>query len=121
MRLHRALYGLRQAARVCNEALYILVAALRFGKSEYNVSFYTRTETDECQTIIVPYVDDMLIVGIDESMLQKVARRIRNQVELRDEKSVTKFLGTCVDYRKGFGTLRIRNYHFIDATLDRFR
>lgn len=61
MRLRKALYGLRQAARAWNEALCKLVTMLGFVQSNNDESMYTLSESDGSQTIIIAYVDYMLI------------------------------------------------------------
>lgn len=63
MLLHKDSYGSRQAARESNKVLCKLVATLVFININYYESLYMGTETDGRMTIVVTYVDYMLIVG----------------------------------------------------------
>lgn len=71
--------------RVWNESIYKFLETPGCCLSEYDESLYTRTERDSSQAIILVNVDDILIVGCDESMVHKVVRQIEDQVLLRVE------------------------------------
>lgn len=92
MRLHKALYGLRQAAWAWNQVMCRLVSGLRLVKNYLDELLYTRVTS--IRTIVVPYVYDILIVGRE---LRIVDAQIGEYVDPRVDLSVTKFLGMCVD------------------------
>lgn len=97
-----------------NEALCTLVAGIEFVKSNFDKSLYIHLEEDTGLTVIVAYVDEVLIVSRDDSELHKVSVHIERHVKLRVGLSVTKFLKMGVDYNEEDETFKISNGLIID-------
>ncbi|KAM0863375.1 hypothetical protein ACQ4PT_044625 [Festuca glaucescens] len=62
MRLHKALYGLRQAPRAWNTKLHAMLVSLGFVRSASEHAVYTRGEGDS-RLLLGVYVDDLVITG----------------------------------------------------------
>lgn len=105
MRLYKASYILRQDFRAWKEVRWKLVATLGFVKSGYDESLYIRTEVQGEMTIIVTYVDGILIVEPYEIWLCRVVAQIDVHGQL--EYSVKKILGMWTDLNMDSGSLLI--------------
>lgn len=66
---------------------------MKLTESDYYESLYIRPEVDDGLTIIITYVDDMLIVRKDDFEIARVSNGIEKHVEIHVEPTVTKFLG----------------------------
>lgn len=93
MRLHKALYGLRQAARAWNEVLCEMLTALILRNRSYEESLYTRNKAKGDPIFLVNYVDEMRIVVKHDEVMRLVDAQIEAQLELRVADSVKKFMG----------------------------
>lgn len=71
-KLQKALYGLKQAPRQWNAKINsFLVDNLQFTSSPYEPCLYFK-HSDDCTTLIVLYVDDLLIARNDRSIVDRV-------------------------------------------------
>lgn len=120
MKLHKSIYCLRQEGRAWNYVLWKLLTTSGLVKSYNEKSLYTRLDSNGSRTIIVAYVDDILIVVEQEEELRLITTQIEKHVELTVDQSVTKFLGMCVAYSGGATGLEISNSTLIDFTFRRF-
>lgn len=68
MRLHKALYGLRQAPRAWNSKLDTVLNDLGFIKCKVEHGLYTRVR-NSCGLVVGVYVDDLIITGESRSEL----------------------------------------------------
>lgn len=75
-RLHKALYGLRQAARSWSVHLLKILSSLGFYRSISDESLFIRKQEDGGVVMIVAYVDGMSLPGSSEDELRKIAREI---------------------------------------------
>ena len=62
LRLHKALYGLRQALRAWNMKLDSVLVSLRFTRSPSKHVVYTRGEDGE-RLLLGVYVDELILTG----------------------------------------------------------
>lgn len=88
-------HGKRRGLVLCK-----LFNGLGFVISDLDESLYTRVAKGARRTKIVAYVNDMLIVGQDESELRTFADQIEENVPLIKDPYVTKFLAIYLDYNK---------------------
>jgi hypothetical protein len=68
LRLHKALYGLRQAPRAWNSKLDSVLQDLGFIKCKIEHGLYTRVK-NSCRLVVGVYVDDLIIMGESNSEL----------------------------------------------------
>jgi hypothetical protein len=61
-KLHKALYGLRQALRAWNSKLDTVLSDLGFNKCKLEYGLYTRVK-NKVRLIVGVYVDDLIILG----------------------------------------------------------
>lgn len=91
-RLHKALYGLRQASRAWHKTLHQFLVSEGFRVSQADPSLYIR-ETDGEVVYLLIYVDDVLIASCDLQAVADVKADIMSRFECRDMGEADVFLG----------------------------
>ena len=95
-RLRKALYGLKQAPRAWFERFSSVVHAAGFTSSEHDAALFTHT-SDRGRTLLLLYVDDMLITGDDQKYIAFVKKKLSEQFKMSDLGHLSYFLGIEVD------------------------
>jgi hypothetical protein len=99
-RLRKALYGLKQAPRAWFERFSSVVCAACFSSSDHNPdhdpALFIHT-SERGRTLLLLYVDDMLITGDDQKYIAFVKRKLSEQFKMSDLGSLSYFLGIEVD------------------------
>jgi hypothetical protein len=94
-KLKRSLYGLRQSPRAwyARMDLYLQKRGLKRTFSDSNVYYYRR---GPITTILVLYVDDLLITGSDQNHILSLKMDLSKEFEMKDLGLMKKFLGIQV-------------------------
>src|SRR5438105_11841022 len=101
-RLKKALYGLKQAPRAWFERFSSVVRATGFSTSEHNPALFVHT-SKRGRTLLLLYVDDMLITGDDHEYISFVKKKLSEQFKMSDLGVLSYFLGIKVDHTdKGY-------------------
>jgi hypothetical protein len=90
--LRRALYGLKQAPRTWFERFSSVVIVAGFNPSDHDPALFVRT-SPRGRTLILLYVDEMLITGDDQEYITFVKERLCDQFMMSDLGSLSYFLG----------------------------
>ena len=114
LKLHRNVYGQKQAGRVWNKYLEEkLIRDVGFTKSKY----------DECvfykgRTMYILYTDDSILADPSQKEIQSIIQQIRNtRLQITEEGDIQDFLGiniVCQDGR----TVELTQSHLIDQILN---
>uniref|UniRef100_A0A2N9G4E2 Integrase catalytic domain-containing protein n=1 Tax=Fagus sylvatica TaxID=28930 RepID=A0A2N9G4E2_FAGSY len=91
-RLRRALYGLKQALRAWFAKISSVVAQQGFTSSSYDSALFIR-HTFTGITLILLYVDDMIITGDDTTGICDLQKFLSQQFEMKDLGTLSYFLG----------------------------
>jgi hypothetical protein len=91
-RLRRALYGLKQAPRAWFAKFSSVVAQQGFTPSSYDSAHFIR-HTSTGITLILLYVDDMIITGDDTAGIRDLQKFLSQQLEMKDLGTLSYFLG----------------------------
>ena len=94
--LRRALYGLKQAPRAWFERFSSVVSAAGFTPSDHDPALFVHTSS-RGRTLILLYVDDMLITGDDPEYITFVKDRLCDQFMMSDLGSLSYFLGIEIE------------------------
>ena len=97
-RLIKSLYGLKQSALVWHRTLKGKLAELGFKESTADSSIFTRIKDAET-TIIVVYVDDMLILGNNGASLSKTIEFLTSSFKITENKADS-YLNIKIDYQE---------------------
>ena len=91
-KLHKALYGLRQAPRAWNIKLNEILKKLSFEKCSKEPSLYRKQEGKHLLLVAV-YVDDLLVTGSNQDMINDFKRGMSSNFEMSDLGKLTYYLG----------------------------
>ena len=91
-RLRRSLYGLKQADRAWFERFTSVVTAAGFSPSDHDPALFVHI-SPRGWTLLLLYVDDMIITGDDSEYIAFVKARLREQFLMSDLGPLRYFLG----------------------------
>ena len=91
-RLRRTLYGLKQAPRAWFEKFSSTISQHGFSGSSFDTALFLR-RSDHGTTILLLYVDDMIITGDDMQGIQDLKLFLGSQFEMKDLGPLNYFLG----------------------------
>ncbi|KAE8659142.1 Detected protein of confused Function [Hibiscus syriacus] len=96
-KLHKAIYGLKQAPRAWFERLKVYLESEGFCLAKSDASLYVRKTSDSLVYLLV-YVDDIIVTGDKEVVVQSVIDMLNAQFSLKDLGPLSFFLGVEVSY-----------------------
>ena len=114
LKLHRNVYGQKQAGRVWNKYLVDKLV---------NKLGFTQSKIDECvfyrgKTMYVLYTDDSLLAGPDQKEIDQIVIDLQAaKLNITDEGNIEDFLGINIDIKKD-GTVHLTQPHLIDQILE---
>jgi hypothetical protein len=109
LKLHKALYGLRQAPRAWNAKLHDSLQSLGFERCPLEHALYRRGGCDNFLLIGV-YVDDLIITGSDAEEIAKFKEQMHGMFRMSDLGLLSYYLGIEVEQRDGHITLSQASY-----------
>jgi hypothetical protein len=105
LRLHKALYGLRQAPRAWNAKLDCTLKGMGFGQSPYEAAIYWRGNGGNTLLVGV-YVDDLVITGTKDAEVATFKEEIKVTFQMSDLRLLSFYLGIEVHQGDSGITLR---------------
>jgi len=108
-KLHKALYGLRQAPRAWNTKLNEILKELKFKKCHKEPSLYRKQEGENILVVAV-YVDDLLVTGSNLDIILNFKKGMAGKFEMSDLGKLTYYLGIEVLQSKDGITLKQERY-----------
>jgi hypothetical protein len=116
-KLHKAIYGLRQAPRAWHDALKTFITSHGFTTSQSDPSLFIYASGTILAYFLV-YVDDLLLTGNDASFLNHFIQSLSNRFSLKHMGTPHYFLGIeLVPSRTG---LFLSQHKFIRDILEKF-
>ncbi|KAI2496437.1 hypothetical protein MHU86_18061 [Fragilaria crotonensis] len=119
LKIHRNIYGQKQAGRVWNQYLVSKLVVKKCGFKQSNV--------DKCvfyrgKTLYVLYTDDSLLAGSDKDEIDQIIWELQEKAKLTItvEGDLADFLGVNIDRRKD-GIIHLTQPHLIDQILKDLR
>jgi hypothetical protein len=100
-RLHKALYGLRQAPRAWNTKLDATLKGLGFVSSPSEHTMYARGEGN-ARILLGVYVDDLIVTGADVEEISRFKKEMMEQFRMSDLGLLHYYLGIEV-HQNGSG------------------
>ena len=113
----KALYGLKQASRAWYNPIDNFLKSVGFKSTNADASLYIRIREGSI-TLLLVYVDDMLLAREDTEELRGICRDIASQFDVRTVENITRFLGMIIEKEKH--VLKIHNSPLIELLLSRF-
>jgi len=114
LKLIKALYGLRQAPKVWNQALDEALSEMNFKQIKSDACVYRNSDAS---IIILIYVDDGIVAAKSKKIAQKVIEELSNRFKVR-EMSGSMFLG--IELVETTSGLKLSQTRYVDDILKRF-
>jgi hypothetical protein len=109
LKLHKALYGLRQAPRAWNLKLDNVLHKLGFSKCKTEYGLYFRVK-NYSRLIVGVYVDDLIITGESSSEVSKFKEEMKRNFRMSDLGALSYYLGIEVRQKEQGIVLSQSNY-----------
>ena len=119
-KLKKSLYGLKQGPRQWYKKFDSFMMSQEYKRAFADPCVYVRRFLDEKFIILVLYVDDMLIVGQDANMIQKLKRELSKTFDMKDLGSAKRILGIEIARDRKVGKLWLSQERYIEWMLEIF-
>lgn len=120
-RLQKSLYGTKQAQRNWNSQLNEYLISSGFKPSAADPCLYVRTGKGGKITMVVIYVDDILITGDDNAGIEVFKTQISQRFKMKDLGQLHWFLGIKVSRDEKTGDITMTQQAYIEDILERFK
>jgi len=114
-RLHKALYGLRQAPRAWNEKLDATLKEMGFQQSSHEATMYRRS-SGRAILLVGVYVDDLIITGTDEKEVAAFKAQMMKAIEMSDLGLLSFYIG--VEVRQSASGVNLRQTHYAERIME---
>jgi hypothetical protein len=114
--LHRSLYGIKQAPWAWFQRFASVVTAVGFSASAHDPALFVHV-SPRGRTLLLLYVDDMIITGDDPEYIAFVKARLSDQFLMSDLGPLRYFLG--IEISSTFEGLFLSQEKYIQDLLDR--
>lgn len=119
-RLRKAIYGLKQASRSGQKHFYGIILRLGCSQSAADARLNIEMSSGRVEIILIVYVDDIIMSGVDRSQLLQVAKEIKKEIDIGIAAKEGKFLDIVIECNFKEGRIWIRNCIMIGAKLKKF-
>ena len=119
-RLHKAIYGLKQASRCWNAELHSTLIGMGFYQCKCDPCLYVLRNGDQL-VILMLYVDDMMLTDNDKALRLSVQARLEQEYELNDMGELRWFLGMEVTRDLSTHTIRLDQSLYASGILAKFK
>ncbi|KAK8921663.1 hypothetical protein KSP39_PZI019972 [Platanthera zijinensis] len=118
-RLKKSLYGLKQAPRQWYRKFDSFMMKSKFQRTRADHCVYVK-RTEKTFTILLLYVDDMLIVGDDKASIAELKKELSESFEMKDLGPARKILGMKITRDRSAGQLWLSQSEYVEKVLKRF-
>ena len=119
MRLLKSLYGLRQSPRCWYGTVDEHVVEIGFKSLKSDPCVYIYSEGGAIYVLTL-YVDDVLLLGKDRKVLERIKRKLMGRFSMTDMGDVSFVLGTEVTRNRTKGTVTIIQENCVKPLLERY-
>jgi phosphoribosyl-AMP cyclohydrolase len=120
LRLHKPLYGLKQAGRQWKKKLDETMAHLHFIKSNADECLYILREKGQVILLILVYVDDAAVASKELKRIEEFKQRLREFFPIKDLGELCHILGIQVTCDRRAHTIMLNQTGYIHNVLARF-
>jgi hypothetical protein len=117
-KLKKSLYGLKQSGRNWNNMLHEYFMSENFVQSLADPCVYNRT-VDNSKVIVIIWVDDLIIAGSSESVLDEVKQSLCNRFKMKDLGELAWFLG--IEFKCEQNCIEMSQKRYVEKILSRFK
>ena len=116
LRLHKALYGLRQAPRAWNTKLDSVLVSLGFTRSPSEHAVYTRGKDGE-RLLLGVYVDDLILTGASTETISRFKEEMSRKFCMSDLGLLALYLG--IEVKQSPGEITLKQSAFASKLLEK--
>jgi len=117
-RLHKELYGFKQASRAWNKRIHSFLAQQDFIKCKSEYGVYVKNAIEGNQLLICLYVDDLIVTVSDVKEITRFKSQMTNEFEMSDLGNLTYFLG--IEFSEATKRLVMHQRKYASDILKRF-
>lgn len=92
-RLKKSLYGLKQSLRAWFEKFTQVVRRCGYNQGQANHTLFFKHNNDGKKTILIVYVDDIIVTGDDDVEVGRLKQMLANEFEVKDLGQLKYFIG----------------------------
>ncbi|KAK8691677.1 hypothetical protein V6N13_075177 [Hibiscus sabdariffa] len=100
-KLNRPLYGLKQSPRAWFKRFTKVILNSDYQQSLADHTLFTKVKSNNQRTILLVYVDDIILTGNDEGEIRKLKEILNREFETKDLGQAPVFLGNGGGQIKG--------------------
>ena len=117
LKLLKSIYGLKQAGRYW----YVLLRSFLTEQESFKCcrSDHCIFANEDYSIIILIYVDDVIISGINAAVINSLIAKLRLRFEIGDEGALDFFLGMSVDDTSGID-VKLSQFHYLEKIVAKF-
>ena len=119
-RLKKSLYGLKQAPRQWYKKFESVMEEQGYKKTTSDHCVFMQKFSDGDFIILLLYVDDMLIVGMNSSRIDKLKKQLSQSFAMKDLGPAKQILGVRIHRSRKDKKLFISQEQYIEKVLERF-
>ncbi|GAU50018.1 hypothetical protein TSUD_331710 [Trifolium subterraneum] len=117
-KLHKALYGIKQAPRAWNKRIDKFLGDIGFSKCVTEHGVYVKNCAEKGTIILCLYVDDLLITGSNEAHIREFKVDMMREFEMTDLGHISYFLG--IEFQRTSEGLILHQKKYASEILKRF-
>jgi transposase InsO family protein len=118
-KLHKSLYGLKQAGRVWNKKLHSVLLSMGFSRIQSDNAVYVYLK-DQIRVIVPVFVDDITLASKDPSKLNSIVQELGQHFKIHDLGPTTQLLGISVHRDRSKRSLSLCQHQYIKDMLQRY-
>ena len=122
-KLHKSIYGLKQAARCWNKTIDSFLKESGYSQSDADPCIYYKCVNKrgkQCFIIMALYVDDLIISSNDSELLIAEKQTLSSRFQMEDQGEIHFCLGMSIKRNRKEGTLTIDQKSYLHSVLRRF-
>lgn len=119
-KLKKALYGLRESSRSWYECFNDYITQIGFSRSNYDYCLFSM-HVNETVIYILLYVDDLLILSKNQSLIKNVRTQLSNRFRMTDVGLIKNYLGLEIDYNPANSKVSISQENYILSLAEKFQ
>lgn len=120
LKLVKSIYGLKQAPKQWNERFHNFIITLGFVRSKSDYCLYTRIHNDTT-TYLVVYVDDMLLCGDNEDVINEVISKLSSEFKMKNLGVPRQYMGLNINVGQSEGVITINQTDYINKVINKFK
>ena len=118
-KLHKSIYGLKQASRLWNKRFDQVIKSFGFDQNEEEPCVYRKMQ-DDMVVFLILYMDDILLIGNDFEKLSKVKIQLATQFQMKDLGEAQYVMGIKIIRDRKNKIIALSRENYIDSILSKY-